>query len=194
MITAKSNIKEVISGIIGKLDSLQPGGVGYGSTMREVATTMRAEMGRRIHSEGKNAQGSDIGNYSTKPMYVSVSANPGRSFGRPIGKTGKSKFAGGKKKGQDHKSRYFSGGYNQYKTAIGRNRLGKVNLSLSGQQASQFSIAETPKGYGLGWANAEMQKRAGYQEKKYGKIWGLTQQEKELANKIAQKKIQEIFN
>lgn len=194
MIRAESNIREVVANYTARLNSLNKGGQGYDSTMREVATTMRGEISRRIHSEGENANGGDIGRYSTNPIYVSVAANAGRSFGRPIGKTRKSKFETGKKKGQDHRSRYFAGGYNEYKTAIGRNRLGKVNLSLSGQMANQFSIIATSDGYGLGWSNTEMFERARHLEKKYGQVWALTPDEKIMSTAIVQNQINKIIN
>lgn len=194
MIKMQSNVSQILNGYLEKLQSLTKGGVGYDSALREVATTMRAEMSRRIHSEGKNSQGADIGHYSTEPIYVSTKNNPGRSFGRPIGKTGKSKFKGGEKAGADHTSRYFAGGYNEYKTAIGRNTLGKVNLSLSGQLAAQFAVVETNDGYGIGWVDTEKRERAGHLQQKYGAVWSLTQQEKELSKKIAEQKIKEILN
>lgn len=191
MIKATSNVNELIAGMLTKLNGYQKGGEGYSTVLREVATTMRGEMGRRIHSEGKNANDSKIGDYSTKPIYVSISDNPGRSFGRPIGKTGRSVF---KSTGKDHKSRYFEGGYSQFKTAIGRNQLGSVNLSLSGQMANQFSVVATADGYGLGWADTEKLERAKHLENKYGKVWGLTEGEKELANEIIADHFKQIFN
>lgn len=165
------------------------------TTVRKTATTMLAEIKTRVFEDGQ-ATSQDIGKYSTKPLYVSIDQNPGRSFGRPIGKTGRSKFETGKKAGQDHKSRYFPQGYDQYKTAIGRNQIGKVNLSLSGQLNKQMTIIATSKGYGLGWANTEMFNRAKWFEKKYSKaIWALTDREKEvvkaLANKYYSESIQE---
>ena len=71
---------------------------------KEVATGVRASNLRRIHNDGKAANGSNIGSYSTKPMYVSLKASP-RKF-TPKGKTGKTKFANGK----SHKSGYFRDG------------------------------------------------------------------------------------
>lgn len=197
MIKASSNVKDVTLKYINALEQLKKGSEGYDSTLREVATTMRGELTRRIHSEGKNSANATIGEYSTKPIYVSVNNNVGRSFGRPIGKTGRSKFESGKKKGQDHKSRYFAGGYKEYKTAIGRNRLGTVNLSLSGQLANQFSVIATSNGYGLGWNNTEMFERAGHLEKKYGqgsKVWALTEDEKTLTAEIVNNRIKKLLN
>lgn len=159
--------------------------------IRSVATTMLSELSTRVFEKGGATSG-DIGSYSTKPMYVSVSSNPGRSFGRPLGKVNKkgnqfSKFQSGKKKGQDHSSRYFERGYDQFKTAIGRN-IGKVNLSLSGQFARQMTVIPTAKGYGIGWTNREMFLRAGYFTKKYNKsIWKLNDPETILAKELAKK-------
>jgi hypothetical protein len=177
MIRVVTNVPEVIRSLNGKIESFFPGAGNYEGLLRTVATTTMAEMKTRIHENGLASDGTLIGKYSRKPMYVSKSANVGRSFGRPIGKTGKSKF----KSGADHSSRYFPGGYDEYKTTIGRNKLGSVNLSLSGQLNSQLSIQPTETGYGIGWEDAEKFKIAKAMEKKYGKkIWALTEEEKTL--------------
>lgn len=178
MITLKTNFTQALGPLVAKLQDSRL----YDTAIRTAATSVLGEMKTRIHEQGKAADGSDIGTYSKKPIYVSITANPGKSFGRPIGKSGKSKFASGKKKGQDHKSRYFPQGYSEYKTAIGRNQLGKVNLSLSGQLNSQLALIATSRGYGLGWPDDEKLKRSAFLEKKYGKkIWALAGKEKEIA-------------
>ena len=193
MIKANSNIKDLLAEYTAKLNSLSKGGQGYDSTLREVATTMRAEVSRRIHSDGKNSNDAVIGNYSTKSMYVSLSAIP-RPKGVGRGKGGKTKFENGK----PHKSKYYAGGYFGYKTDVGRNRLGTVNLSLTGQVSNQFSVIATSDSYGLGWSNTEMQNRAAALEKKYGqdsfKVWALTEAELNLSNEIAQNQINKILN
>lgn len=149
MIQMKSNMGEVLGELTAKLQSFTPGGVGYGSTLREIATTMRAEIGRRVHSDGKNAEGGQIGNYSAE--------------------------------------------YAAYRKKKGR-PIDKVNLSLTGQLSNQFVVVETSNSYGLGWADTEKQQRAVYLEERYGKVWALTSAEAELSQKIADQKIQEIFN
>lgn len=189
MIKATSNIKDVVGELAAKLATLQKGGQGYDSTLREVATTMRAEMSRRIHSEGKNSNGSDIGSYSIKPMYVSLRAVP-KPKGVGRGKNGQTKFANGK----PHASKYYAGGYSDYKTDVGRNKLGKVNLSLTGQLSNQFSVIATTNGYGLGWANTEMYDRSQALTKKYGQVWNLTESEAKMSNEIAQEQINKIIN
>ena len=178
MIRVNVDIGGVIASLNGKIESILPGGAQYESLQRTVGISLLGDVKTRIHENGLASDGTKIGSYSTKPMYVSVKANVGRSFGRPIGKTGLSKFKTGEKKGKDHTSRYFPGGYNQYKTVIGRNQLGSVNLSLSGTLNNQLTLQATERGYGIGWANAELYKRAKALEKKYGKpIWMLTDEE-----------------
>lgn len=178
MIRVNVDIGGTIASLNGKIERILPGGAQYESLQRTVGTSLLGDVKTRIHENGLASDGTKIGSYSTKPMYVSVKANVGRSFGRPIGKTGLSKFKSGDKKGKDHTSRYFPGGYNQYKTVIGRNRLGSVNLSLSGTLNNQLTLQATERGYGIGWANAELYKRAKALEKKYGKpIWKLTDEE-----------------
>lgn len=184
MIQLRTNANQVILGLTQKI--LDPERLD--NAIRTVATTMLAEMKTRVFEQGKKTDSSDIGKYSTTPMYVSVNANPGKSFGA-IGKTGKSKF----KSGKSHTSRYFAGGYNEYKAKIGRNP-GYVNLSLSGQLNSQMTIIGTPKGYGIGWTNKEMFERAGHFTKKYGQIWHLTEEEKTLAREIAQREFINSLN
>jgi len=164
---------------------LNPNGAELNNIVRIVALTQLANMKVRIHQDGKAADGSAIGNYSTKPMYVSATSNIGnaKKFGAPVGKNGLSKFKSGKQK----KSKYFEGGYNQFKTTIGRNQLGTVNLSLSGQLDKEFTLIATSKGWGLGWNDEKKLKRAKHLEKKYGKaIYQPTQEELEIISETAE--------
>lgn len=186
-VVVKTNLPAVISSLKEKIETLQPGGANYDALIREVATTSLSALRRRIHEEGKAADGSDIGKYSRKPLYVSASANPGKSFGRPIGKAGRSKFETGKRAGHDHKSRYFPDGYEGFKNQIGRNTINKVNLFLSGTLMNQFQILATGNGYGLGWSDAERLTIAKAMETKYGKkIYNLTDEEKTEAVKVGE--------
>ena len=195
MITMTTNIATVLSPLIMGLTTFDKTNPKADNVVRTVALNALADVKTRIHQQGKASDGGDIGKYSTTPIYVSVKENPGKSFGRPVGKTGKSKFKSGEKAGQDHASRFFEKGYSEYKTAIGRNQLGKVNLSLSGQLDSQLTLIATPKGYGLGWVNDEMPERAKNLEKKYKKkIWQLTNEEAEAARNTAQILLKDAFS
>lgn len=172
MIGMTSNISDVVERIIVKLPT--EGSPDLDALIRTVATTMKAEIGHRVHNKGEDASGGDIGKYSKWPMTVTVDSDLGI-------------FLKGKN-GKPVKSKFYPGGYEQFKTEIGRNRLGKVNLSLSGQLAKQFTVIATANGYGLGWPNDEMPDRARKLEKKYDKkiFSGLTDDEKQLAKEVAE--------
>jgi hypothetical protein len=140
-----------------------------------------SEMKPRIMGHGQAADGGLIGSYSTKPIYVSLSQSP-RKF-NPLGKEFKGKrrntFKSGKRAGQKHRSGYFSGGYGMFKSAIGRNQLGTVNLTLTGQFMNALSLMQTADGWGLGWHSVKMADRARDFEKKYHKsIFGLSPRER----------------
>lgn len=197
MIRVKTNIGPVISSLNGKISSFLPGAENYDGLLRTVATSMIGVVKTRIHEEGKASDGNIIGEYSTKPLYIGSSANPGNKklFGKPVGKTGKTEFASGKKKGQSHTSKYYKGGYKQFKTEIGRNQLGTVNLSLSGQLNKQMNVQPTSKGYGYGWPDTEKLKRAIALEKKYNKqIWALTEEEKVQVIEISQNYVKRVIS
>lgn len=197
MISLNSNIHVVLSPYIATIQSPEL----LDKVTRTVATEMLGLLRARIHQEGKAADGSDIGQYSTKSMYVSIKQNVGRSFGSPLGKPNEkgkrsSTFKSGKKEGQKHTSRYFEQGYKEYKTQIGRNVLGKVNLSLSGQLDSQLTLIHTQAGWGLGWADTEKYLRAkALQDKKYKKkIWALSAEEAAQAVTTAQNILGNAFS
>jgi len=74
-------------------------------SLRVAARDSLAEMGPRIFEQGKTPEGSDIGNYSTKPIYINKKQMTSTAGGRET-RGGKTKF--------------FSGGYKQYKQSLGR--------------------------------------------------------------------------
>jgi len=77
---------------------------------------------------------------------------------------------------------------------IGRNKLGKVNLSLTGQLNQQFTVQPTNEGWGLGWADKEKLERAKSFETKYRKpIYNLTQEELENIGKSVNDYLDAIF-
>jgi hypothetical protein len=175
---------EPLQTLLEKMTALLPGGTGYNGMMRVAAEKTLQSVKQRIHADGLAADGSDIGAYSTKPIYVSTVTGTGKGLTQPMGKSGKQAFVGGKKKGQPHTSQYFAGGYNQFKTAIGLNGSGKVNLTLTGELCNELTVLpdNTGTGYALGWPDEQLQQRALALEAKYGKqIWALTEQERSEA-------------
>jgi hypothetical protein len=175
MLTLLTNINTVVSKYLAKLQSIKPGGKVYEEAMHVAADGALTATRARIHERGQAADGSAIGAYSTTPMYVSAADAKAPNPGDPIGKTGKTVFANG----NPHKSRYFAGGYNEYKTAIGLNAAGSVNLTLTGEMRDTYEVIKTADGYGLGWDDDELSKRAAALEDRYGKkIWTLTADER----------------
>ena len=165
-----------------------------GQVTRITAFSGLSILKNRIHEQGKAADGGDIGIYSTSPIYVGKKAVGGGSI-KPVGKYGETIFKSGEKKGQPHKTEYFPEGYKGYKTKIGRNQTGKVNLSLSGQLNQQTTVIPNNKDWGIGWEDSEKYKRAKALEKKYGKvIWGFTDRELEILSEVANAEAQRIIN
>lgn len=205
---------------------LLPDGEGTSTIMRAACYGALAQIKQRIHGEGQAADNSDIGQYNkTTPLYVNPLNSP-KSF-KPLGKNavynikekkfvdfdnvhieykkvlkkGQHKFVNGK----DRKTKYFPS-YDAFKTEIGRNEIGKVNLFLFGGLSSQFTVIAMGAGFGLGWIPGEMiaegvkkqvfsyYQRAKALELKYAKrIWGLSVAEKELSINAGQDAANKYF-
>lgn len=212
IVRINSNLAKTANSLAAKLKLLEPGGAIYENIMRAVSLTMLSEVKRRIHNEGKAADGGNIGHYSTKPIYVSryaLDANklepfvgkpsetlPNNAFVRAKSTNVKSKKTTSKKvgvkaNGTTRRSTYVKGGYEEYKTRIGRNELGKVNLSLSGQMNAQFVVLEDGNRYFLGWPNDLYGDIAEGQETHFRKkIWKLTaEEEKKFAEEFEKQMI-----
>lgn len=199
MITLKTNTGEAIQRIKLRLEGLDSRSEDGSRIIRTAALNVVAEMRDRVQLHGQSSDGTEIGKYSTKPMYVSLKANPGKSLGRPLGKLyhGKrrSVFEGGKKKGQDHTSRFFQRGYDEYKSAIGRNTIGKVNLTLTGQMMGLLAVFPTDNGWGIGWADVSFAKRSRFFSKKYGtSIFGASVSERKLALDTAKRLLKDAIS
>jgi hypothetical protein len=175
---------ESLQALAEKMKDLLPGGTGYDSMMRVAADKMLASVKQRIHANGLASDGSDIGTYSVKPMYISTVTGAATGLLQPAGKTGKSVFSTGRKKGQAHTSAYLAGGYAEFKSALGLSETGNVNLFFTGELCNRLTVIGHPTGtgYGLGWQNEQYQQRALALEAKYGKpIWALTEGERSEA-------------
>ena len=166
MLVVKSNINEELEKAMAKLSTFEVGGSGSDLAMRAGMVTILPVIKQRIHEKGLDGNNTKIGQYSTEPIYVNPKNSP-RKFS-PQGKHGDTKF----RSGEPHQTRYFEDGYKGFKTFIGRNLLGSVNLSLTGGLSNQTVVIPTDKGYGIGFSNDENLQRAKALEKKYQKaIW-----------------------
>lgn len=185
MIRVNIDIQEVLKPIVQKLTEIESGELGN-NLLREIATTQLAEMKSRIFEDGQDASNTAIGQYSVKPIYVNPNNSPKKFTTK--GKTGKSKFADG----TPHKTRYFAQGYKGFKSEIGRNILGTVNLSLTREFQNKMTIVATNDGWGIGWLEDEKYKRALHFEQKYRKkIFAQTEQEKEITQNVINNFIKE---
>lgn len=67
----------------------------FADALKAGSYTATAQMGERIFDTGKETDGSSMGSYSTKPLYVSLGAVPkpkGAPTGKPSGKTSQKKI------------------------------------------------------------------------------------------------------
>ena len=114
--------------------------------MRKALNTVLAEQKRRIFSQGQDANGSDIGTYSTRPISISR-----KDQAKNTGKT------------------HFEGGYAEYKSLIGRNP-GKVILRNTDQMMMDYGVLVLGNDqYGLGFVNDENGDKSDWLEDKYKK-------------------------
>jgi len=99
----------------------------------EITQTM-VRQADRIFTDGRDYKGRPIGKYSTDPIYIPVESSPikvkplGKPYGKP--KRAKSVFKTGERAGEPHTSRYWKGGYAEFKKRMKRG--GKFNLFLFG--------------------------------------------------------------
>lgn len=89
----------------------------------------------RIWNDYKATNGTLIGRYDTKPMYSSLDFN--RTFVRSIGSgSGKNSKKATFKNGKKRNSKYYKGGYKEYKKDV--KGTSKVNLELTGRLKNSF--------------------------------------------------------
>jgi hypothetical protein len=179
------NIKSNLGQMESRLKDFMPGGAGYDSVMREIATSMLAEMRVRIHTDGIASDGQPIGTYS--PGYMEVRTG--------VFKTN-SRFSKGKNKGSIKPTGVFTKGKNKGEPRPSYNRTSdpKVVISLTRQMENDFTVFATDMGYGLGYNNPDNFLKAGYVEATYKKkIFDLTENEKAQVQTIAHNAIDKLF-
>lgn len=167
-----------------------------------------AEFVNRIFVLGKAANGSDIGQYSTKPAYFSPKQKgqagvPKPRIGlpksrvvrgkrqpslKPVGKTGRTVFDNGK----PHKTAYLKAGYSEFRKAYGRQNK-TVDLNLTGSLFLAVQIGLTRSGIVLFFASKSELNKANGAEKRFGKIiFAINQFERDIFDKEVRRIIQLI--
>lgn len=131
--------------------------------VQTVLTTQK----KRIFVDGLDANGSKIGKYSTNPISISK-----KNQARNTGKT------------------YFKTGYDEYKTAIGKNP-GYVNLTNTGQMFQDYSYFDLgTDSSGLGFHNEINFEKSQWMETKYEKkIFQQSSQEGIILNQVIEAEI-----
>lgn len=135
--------------------------------LRVALTTVLAVHKPRIFEDGKAADGSKIGTYSTDKISISR-----KNQAKNTGKT------------------YFKGGYSEYKTAIGKNP-GYVNLVNTGQMQSDYGLKRFGENrFGMGFQNEHNYNKSQWMQEKYDKdIFDHTQGELDIIASVLETQI-----
>jgi hypothetical protein len=176
MPTYKSNTQKIVNLVNDKLRSVKD----VKKLLAIAAEQLAGDLIIRVHEDGLDAEGSKIGTYSSKEMYVSINylSDELRVTGQPKkgNKTGKALTGKGKassnpkfKNGKSRKSRYFGGGYKEFKNEIYGDS--DVTLTLTGSLAGDLSF-QYDKGsdsYVIGYSEygSELYKKL---EEHFGKV------------------------
>ena len=131
-----------------------------------VCNSVESSIKRRVFNDGLSTDGGKIGDYSTKPIYVNKDGYTGlpNRF-KPVGKTRSGNF----KNGNERKSKYYSGGYKEFRNDVGR-QTSYVDLELTSSMRLAFVTGRTGKGYAVGFINREQSQKAVGNEKRFGKL------------------------
>jgi len=204
MIQYQSNISQVVRFKIKQLEDIK----NPDQMLRTVAAGVLPELKRRVHIEGRDTAGGQIGTYSPGYMVLRTGAYKNADTYKKGAKVGKNKNSGVfTKRGftkftqEDEdtvtSSKAFLKVEYEKKARPQYNRTSdtKVILSLTRQMENDLSIVASKNGYGIGFKNPENFRKSQYNEKTYKKrIWGLTEGEKKLAVKIAEDYIEKNLN
>ena len=177
MIRIKTNISKIIGTVVVITNKLSSNDI----MLRTCATTVLGMMKKRIHEDGKDATGKQIGTYSTG--YMKVRTGNFQNSGR------KTK---GAKKGELKNSGVFSKGESvgQARPKFNRTPDTKVVLSLTRQMENDMKVIPLrSKTYGIGYSNKINFDKSQWCEATYtseGKIFSLSGDEKQAVNSIVQ--------
>ena len=198
----KSNLQSVVKDLEKKLGKVQDDN----KIIREIATTIQAEVAFRVFNKGIATKYGYIGNYSTKEMLATRSQFTRKSaFKQSMVLTNRINYSSNIKtrqlkasKGNQQKRPLWikfpkakkavpvmvlPGGYKQLRSIQGK-YSNTVNLQYSGKLKSGWLIQGSNSTYVIGF-DAYGAKISEYQEKHFGKlIWNPTSYEKGLITKM----------
>lgn len=150
---------------------------------------VEATMKRRIFDKGTATDGTQIGKYSDKPIYVNPFATEGLPKFKPQGKNGLGKFQNGRAK----VTRYFGGGYKEYRGAVGRQNQ-TVDLNLTSSLFLSFKTGVKNGAVVLGFNNREKGDLMRHHEDRYRKaIATPNNDERNIAFEVARDEILDLI-
>lgn len=141
----------------------------------------------RIFVNAKKVDGSNIGEYVNKPVYISPNTNKVLPKFPLRGKSGDTKF----KNGKEHKTGYFEN-FLDFKKEVGRNkRVQSVDLFLTGDLQRNWANAENLRDAKANKIsaheyNVSLRTENYVKTLRYGNVFGVTPAEKEAFLKVAQ--------
>lgn len=158
--------------------------------LRTVATTLTGVIRKRVHEDGQDSNGNQIGTYSESYMKVRT-GNYGNS----------GKYTRGENKGELKNAGVYTKGPNkgQPRPKYNRSSDTKVVISLTRQLENDLGTNETDpiktgEGYGIGFKNPENYDKSQKVEQHFKKdIWKLTSGEEKIVSQIADKFTADAF-
>lgn len=175
MIQYTSNVSVIVGKYRKKLIEL---GNNPDQLLRTVALAVLPQVKKRVHIEGKDSSGNQIGTYS--PGYMKLRTGNYGNSGR---------ISKGKNKGVLKNSGVYSRGDKKGQPRPKYNRTSdtKVILSLTRQMENDLSALPSGTGYGIGFNNPDNFQKSQWNEETYKKdIWKLTDDERALAKDTAE--------
>lgn len=154
--------------------------------LRTVASNALPQVSHRIHVEGRDASGGQIGTYS--PGYMAVRTGKFKS---------NEKVSRGKNKGETRKTGVFTKGKNKGQPRPNYNRSDDttVILSLTRKMENEFVVIADGNKYGLGFLSPDSAQKARWCEATYDKkIYALTPEEKDSALTTAKRFVNDALH
>lgn len=163
MAVSSANGYEVLIADLNRLINLDRAGIA-------AVNSVLVKQKTRIFQSGLDANNGKIGQYSTKPTYISVK--------RQAKNTGKTKFPGG---------------YREYKTLLGKGGGPIVNLRDTDQMMFDLGTSVGKNEYAIGFSNQFNADKSNWMEDKFKKqIFISSQEEDEIFVKVLEAELDKL--